>query len=60
MFTITIANDTIKRYKLQWHDYNGIGHYVKKRTILHGTSLDNVKDRALQLFGTVPDYIQRV
>ena len=60
MYSITIANNAIKRYKLQWHDYNGKRYYVKKTRILHGISLQYVKDKALSLFGCKPDCIQRV
>ena len=60
MYTITIGNNILKRYKLQWHSYNGIGHYVKQTKILHAMSLQAVKSKALQLFGSKPDNIQRV
>ena len=60
MFTITIGNNILKRYKLQWHSYNGERYYVKKTRILHSISLANVKNKALALFGVVPDNIQRL
>lgn len=60
MFTITIANNTIKRYKLQWRNYNGSRYYVKRTRILHSISLQDVKIKAVQLFGSNPDNIQRV
>ena len=60
MYSITIANSAIKRYKLQWHDYNGKRYYVKKTRILHSISLQDVKAKALKLFGCKPDNIQRI
>ena len=60
MYSITIANNAIKRYKLQWHNYNGKRYYVKKTRILHSISLQDVKRKAKQLFGGVPDNIQRI
>lgn len=60
MFTITIGRQTLKRYKLQWYSYNGKRYYVNRTRILHGTSLESVKNKALLLFGSVPDNIQRV
>ena len=60
MFAITIGNTVLNRYKLQWHDYNGKRYYVKKTRILHSISLQDVKAKALLLFGCKPDSIQRV
>ncbi len=60
MFTITIGNTIINRYKLQWRDYNGKRYYVKKTRILHSISLQEVRRKALLLFGIVPDSIQRI
>lgn len=60
MFTITIGNATIKRYKLQWHSYNGKRYYVRQTKILHSISLESVKSKALLLFGSMPDGTQRV
>lgn len=60
MYTITIGKQILKRYKLQWRDYNGKQYYVKKTCILHSISLQGVKNKALLLFGSVPDNIQRV
>lgn len=60
MFIIAIGNTITKRYRLQWHSYNGKRYYVRQTRILHAISLDNVKDRALQIFGSLPDNIQRV
>jgi len=60
MFTITIDNNILKRYKLQWRSYNGKRYYVKKTCILHSISLQDVKNKALSLFGIMPDYIQRI
>lgn len=70
MYAITVGNNTLKRYKLQWHSYNGKRYYnakgvlrqgrVKKTRILHSISLQNVKSKAIQLFGNVPDNVQRV
>ncbi len=59
MYSITIGKQILKRYKLQWKDYNGKRYYVKKTRILHSISLENVKSKALSLFGSVPDYIVR-
>ena len=60
MFTLTIGNTILNRYKLQWHDYNGKRYYVYKTYILHGISLQYVKAKALKLFGCKPDSIQRI
>ena len=60
MYSITIGHDTLYRYKLQWKDYNGKRYYVKKTCILHSISLQDVKNRALQLFGIIPDNIQKI
>jgi len=61
MFTITIGNTTTKRYRLQWHSYNGKRYYVKRTCILHGLSLQDVKNKAKQLFALdLPDTINRV
>ncbi len=60
MYTIVMGNQTIKRYKLQWKAYNGKRYYIRKTAILHGISLQNIKDKALSLFGIMPDNIIRV
>ena len=60
MYSISIGNNTLYRYKLQWHNYNGKRYYVKKTRILHSISLQDVKRKAKQLFGGVPDNIQRI
>ena len=60
MYTLTIGSTILKRYKLQWRSYNGKRYYVEKTHVLHSVSLQGVKDRALQLFGSTPDNIQRV
>lgn len=60
MYSITIGKQILKRYKLQWHNYNGKRYYVKHTRILHSISLQDVKRKALSLFGIVPDNIQRV
>ena len=60
MFTLTIGNIVLNRYKLQWHNYNGKRYYVKKTRILHSISLQDVKCKAKQLFGSKPDNIQRI
>ncbi len=60
MFTITIGGQILKRYKLQWHSYNGKRYYVNKTRILHSISLENVKSKAWLLFGSSPDNIVRV
>ena len=60
MYTITIGKQTVKRYKLQWKAYNGKRYYVKKTRILHSISLQDVKHKAVSLFGIVPDYNQRI
>ncbi len=60
MYSITIANDTIKRYRLQWRSHNGKRYYIKRRRILHGISLQDVKDRAKALFSIMPDNIRRI
>lgn len=60
MYSIAIGKATLKRYKLQWHSYNGKRYYVKKTRILHSISLQNVKDKASSLFGSLPDKVCRV
>ena len=60
MYSITIGNIVLNRYKLQWHDYNGKRYYIKKTRILHSISLQDVKAKALLLFGCKPDNIQRI
>lgn len=60
MYSITIGNTILNRYKLQWRSYNGKRYYVKKTAILHSISLQDVKNKALSLFGSKPDNIQRI
>ena len=60
MYSLAIGRDTLYRYKLQWRDYNGKRYYVKKTRILHSISLQSVKHKALSLFGSKPDNIQRI
>lgn len=60
MYSLTIGNIVLNRYKLQWHNYNGKRHYVYKTYILHSVSLQAVKVKALKLFGCKPDNIQRI
>ena len=60
MFTMTVGKQTTRRYKLQWHDFNGKRYFVKKTRILHSVSLQNVKNKGVMLFGTIPDYIVRI
>jgi hypothetical protein len=60
MYAITIGKQLLKRYKLQWHSYNGKRYYVNRTRILHSISLENVKNRAKLLFGSSPDCVQRV
>lgn len=60
MYSITIGKRVLKRYKLQWRGYNGKRYYVKRTRILHSKTLQDVKQRALLLFGIAPDNIQRV
>lgn len=60
MFTLTIGNTILNRYKLQWRDYNGKRYYVKKTRILHSISLQDVKNKAFQLFKSKPDSIQKI
>lgn len=60
MYGITIGNTIINRYKLQWHSYNGKRYYVKKTRILHSISMQEVKRKALLLFGIMPDSIVRI
>ena len=60
MFTMQVGKQTTKRYKLQWHDFNGKRYFVKKTRILHSISLQDVKQKALSLFDSIPDYIVRI
>jgi len=60
MYSILIGNTVLNRYKLQWKSYNGKRYYVYKTYILHGISLQYVKEKALKLFGIAPDNIQRI
>jgi len=60
MYNITIGRQILKRYKLQWHSYNGKRYYVNRTRILHSISLENLKNKALLLFGSSPDNIHRV
>ena len=61
MFTLTIDNVVLNRYKLQWKNYSGKRHYVYKTHVLHSISLQAVKAKALKLFGgSPPDSIQRI
>ena len=61
MYSITIGNIVLNRYKLQWKNYNGKRYYVYKTYVLHGVSLQCVKAKALLLFGgSPPDTIQRI
>ena len=60
MFTITIGNIVLNRYKLQWKNYNGKRYYVYKTHVLHSVSLQDVKTKALKLFGCKPDNIQKI
>ena len=60
MFTITIGKQTVKRYKIQWKSFNGKRYFVKKNRILHSVSLQDVKNKGVMLFGSVPDNIIRI
>jgi len=60
MFTMTICNNILKRYKLQWYGYNGERYYISKTRTLHSVSLQDVKNKAMALFGSKPDNIQRI
>ena len=60
MFTMTVGKQTTKRYKLQWKSFNGKRYFVKKTRILHSISLQDVKNKGVILFGSVPDNIIRV
>ena len=60
MYSLTIGNTVLSRYKLQWRGYNGKRYYVKKTRVLHSISLQDVKSKAFQLFGSKPDNIQRI
>lgn len=60
MYSLTIGNTIINRYKLQWRSYNGKRYYVKKTRILHSISMQDVKNKAFQLFGIMPDSIQKI
>ena len=61
MFTLTIGNIVLNRYKLQWKIYNGKRDYVYKTHVLHSISLQSAKAKALKLFGgSPPDSIQRI
>lgn len=60
MFTLTIGNKTIKRYKLQWHDHNGRRNNVEHTRVMHSVSLDAVKDKAMLRYGSKPDAIHRI
>ena len=60
MFIMTIGNRTIKRYKLQWHNHNGRRNNVEHTRVMHSVSLDAVKDKALERYGSAPDSIKRV
>ena len=60
MYSLTIGNIVLNRYKLQWKNYNGKRYYVYKTHVLHGASLQDVKAKAFKLFGYKPDNIQRI
>lgn len=60
MYSITIGDNIINRYRLQWRGYNGKKYYVKHTRILHSISLQDVKAKVLLLFGSPPDNIVRV
>ena len=60
MFAITIGNTVLNCYKLQWKNYNGKRYYVYKTHILHSATLQDVKAKALKLFGCKPDNIQKI
>lgn len=60
MYSLTIGDTVLNRYKLRWKNYNGKRYYVYKTHVLHGISLQDVKAKALKLFGCKPDSIQRV
>lgn len=60
MYSLTIGNIILYRYKLQWHNYNGKRRYVYKTHVLHSISLQAVKAKTLRLFGVKADSIQRI
>ena len=60
MYSLTIGNIVLNRYKLQWKNYNGKRYYVYKTHVLHSVSLQDVKAKALKLFGVKPDSIQKI
>lgn len=59
-YEISAGNITLKRYRVQWHGWNTKQYYVSRSRIVHAISLDNAKDRALQIFGSIPDSIRRI
>lgn len=60
MYSLTIGNTVLNRYKLQWYSYNGKQYYIKKTLVLHSTSLQDVKNKVLSLFDSKPDNIQKI
>ena len=54
----------IKKYKCRWYGLSftkrGRRHYDKRRLILHAINIEIAKTKALQIFGSMPDYIQRI
>ena len=51
-----IGNITINKYKCQWK-HSGLHRYIKKTAILHSDSLQNVKIKAKQFYGSLPTEI---
>ncbi len=51
-----LGNITINKYYCRWI-YANKRHKTERRKMLHSTSLENVKQKAIKLFGRKPDEI---
>lgn len=59
-YEISIGNNILKRYRVQWHGWNTKRYYVSRSRVVHAISLDNAKERAEQIYGEMPDTIRRI
>lgn len=51
-----IGRITINKYKCRWNNIGRKHHAIRTR-ILHGCNLQNVKKRAILLYGSIPSMI---
>ncbi len=51
-----IGNITINKYKCQWK-HIGVHHFIEKTAVLHGSTLQDIKTKAIRFYGSLPTEI---